>query len=105
MANMNSSKSWHSLVVVKNKLFVIGYGIDTCEVFNSRCKTFVAIKSPQTSYLLLNKAISIGSKIIAFQNTTSLVFCYDVEKEEWSEESCEVTQDLRYFSCVKLPWF
>ena len=104
MPNMTSSKSGHSLVVVRNKLFVIGYGTDTCEVFDSSSKHFVAIKSPQTSCLILNRAISIGNKIIAFQNIKSSIFCYDVDKDERSEESCEVTKNLQAFSCVKIPW-
>ena len=105
MSNMTSSKYCHSLTVAKNKLFVIGYGEHTCEVFDYYCKKFVEIRSPQTIYLFLNRAISIGSKIIVFQNIKSSIFIYDVDKDEWSEESCEVTKILDNSSCVKLPWF
>ena len=105
MANMTKSKSRHSLVVVNSKLYVIGSGSNNCEVFDNSCKQFVAIKSRQTNYLCLNKAISIGSKILAFQNNRPSIVCYDVDNEEWSEESCAVTDDLRYFSCITLPWY
>ena len=105
MPSMTSSKSRHSLVAVKNKLFVIGCGTDTCEVFESSNKKFVAIKSQSTNYLCLNQVISIGSKIYAFQDEKSSMFCYDVDKDEWSEESCEVTGNLIKCSCVKLPCY
>ena len=102
MPNMIDGKCGHSLVVVRNKLFVIGYGSDTCEVFESRSNKFVALKSPPVDFVELNKAIAIGSKILVFQNDTTTVHCYDVDKNEWSEESCEVTRNLGSFSCVKL---
>ena len=100
MPNMIKSKSLHSLVVVKNKLYVIGIVGDTCEVFDNCNKNFVAIKSPSTRCLCLNQAISIGSKLFAFQNDRSSTFCYDVDEDE---EQCDVTNDIKYFSCVKVP--
>ena len=105
MPNMVKGKWGHSLVVVNNKLYVVGLGKQTCEVYNSYCKKFVAIKSPQVDHLRLNHAISIGNKIFAFQNVTSSILCYDVDKDEWSEESCEVTNNISLFSCVKLPLY
>ena len=103
-SNMINSQSEHSLVVVRNKLFVIGYGSEfTCEVFDNKSKKFVALKPPPVEYDDLNKAIAIGSKIFAFQNKTTAVLCYDVEHDKWSEESCEVTNHLSRFSCVKFP--
>ena len=102
MPNMTSSNCNHSLVVAKNKLFVIGEEI--CEVYHNSTKLFVAIK-PQPIVLYLNRSISIGSEIIVFQSDDSSVFCYDVDKDEWSEKSCEITQDLDKFSCMKIPWF
>ena len=105
MPDLIEGKRSHSLVVVKNKLYVIGYGTDACEVFENSCKKFVAIKSPRTGYLYLNQAISIGSKIVAFQDEESSLFCFDVDKDEWSEEYFEVTKNLGNFSCVKLPWY
>ena len=44
MPNMVNSHSDHSLVVVKDKLLVVGQGTDCCEVFDVICKKFVAIK-------------------------------------------------------------
>ena len=54
----------HSLVVVKQKLFVIDCGNNNCEVFEDFCRKFIALKS---SYSLhLSKAMSIGKKIVIF---------------------------------------
>ena len=52
-----------------------------------------------------NKSLSIGRKIVLFQKRRSSIICFDVDKDEWSEESCEVTKHIRYFYCVKLPCY
>ena len=101
MPNMVNGKSSHSLVVVRNKLFVIGDYKDTCEVFDNNIRKFVVLKSPEISYL--NTAVSIGSKIVIFQHNTSSMSCYDADKNEWSEEPCELTEHLCEFSCAKFP--
>ena len=103
MPNMIQSKRRHSLVAVRNKLFVIAYGSDICEVYEDRSKKFVALKSPPVEDIYLNKAISIGSKIFVFQDNKAAVLCYDVDKNEWSEESCEITKFLEFFCCVTIP--
>ena len=120
MPNMIESKCGHSLVVVKNKLFVIGRGTKINEVYDKNCKKFVALKSPQIFpsrnfvgmrsqseiYLWLNKAISIGSKIYAVQDFKSSIFCYDVDKDEWTVDQCDiVNKNLGRFACVKVPMF
>ena len=104
MPNMTSGKALHGLVVVRNKLFVIGNGRDACEMFDKTCKKFVAIKSPPTEIVDLNKAISLGSKILVFRDNETIVLCYDVETNEWSEDTCEVAENLEEYACVKLPW-
>ena len=103
MPNMIKRHSFNSLVTVKDKLFVIGYGRDMCEVFDNVCMKFVALDS--CPFLDLNKAISIGNKIVIFQDNSTLVICYDVDKDEWCEESREVTKCIQHFACAKLPWF
>ena len=102
MPSMTEGKSYHSLVVVRNKLFSIGIGY-TCEVLSGACEKFVVFKSP--SYFDSNKAVSMGNKIFIFQKNTSYVVCYDVDKDEWSGEPFDVTKDLQDFTCVKVPWF
>ena len=46
LPSMNSVKYDHSLVVVKNKLFVISKRKDNCKVYDNICKKFITIKSP-----------------------------------------------------------
>ena len=102
MPNMNYRNFNHGLAVVNNKLFVISKK-NKFEVFDNICKTFVTIKSPKLNYNHYGtRAYSIGKKILVFQYK-SPIFIYDTEKNRWSEESCDVTRNLRYFSCVKVP--
>ena len=100
MPNMINSHSYHSLVVVKDKLFVIGNEIYFCEVFDNVSKNFVSFKHPPS--MSYNKSVAIGNRIVVFQENQSTILCYDVDKDEWSEESCEVTKYLDDFSCAKL---
>ena len=100
MPNMINIRSYHSLVVVKTKLFVIDDR--SCEVFDNTCKQFVLLKSPKIS-IQYAQATSIGSKIVAFQNGMSSLICYDVDTGKWSEEPCEVTSEILDFFCVKVP--
>ena len=97
------SHSYHNLVVVKNKLFVIGNDTDYCEVFDSVCKKFVYLKHPPC--INYNKSVAIGNKIVVFQENRSTILCYDVGKDEWSIESCEITKSLQDFTCLKLPCY
>ena len=103
MPNTVKHLSFHSLVVVKDKLFVIGRGIESCEVFDNACKKFVVLKHQPSIYY--HRSVSIGSRILIFQEKKSSIVCYNVDKDEWSEESCEVTKYLEDFSCVKIPLY
>ena len=104
LPNMRNSHSNHSLVTVKNKLFVIDDVTNTCEVFDNICKKFISLKSPY-GYFNLNKAMSIGNRIVVFLHERSSIVCYDVEKDEWSAESCEITKYIDDFSCTKIPCY
>ena len=103
MPNMINRKSAHSLVAAKNKLFVFSNSKDTNEVFDEVCKKFVALKSPNREMFRFNKAVSIGNKIVLFQHESSTVLCYDVDKDEWSEDSCYITENINCYSCVRVP--
>ena len=103
MPNMVYSHSDHSLVTVKDKMFVVPHENNNCEVFDNICKKFVAVKSSYT--LTSNKAMSIGNKIVIFQHNRSSVVIYDVDKNEWYEESCDATNYFFCFSCVRMPQY
>ena len=103
MSNMINHHSHHNLVVVKDKLFVIASGKESCEVFDNVCKKFVSVKTPFT--IDFNKSVAIGNRIVVFKENSSTIISYDVDKDELSIESCEVTKHLQDFTCLKLPCY
>ena len=111
MPNMIEERVGHSSVAYKNKLFVIGShfgaGRETCEVFDSTCKKFVLLKQkPNSVKFKLNsfvQSFSIGSKLITLGYDSATAICYDVEKDEWSEEPFEITGKTSSFSCTAVP--
>ena len=107
MPSMIHERSFHSLVVVKSKLFVIGnYSNENCEVYDNISQTFVAFNLPDLQcYFNYNKVVSVGSSFFIFQRRRKHVLCYDVEKREWREEFCEVTYHTEHFSCAKVPTY
>ena len=62
MPNTINRHSHHSLLAIRNKLFVISYNRYICEVLDSVCKKFVAVAVPYD--VECRKAISIGNKIV-----------------------------------------
>ena len=64
MPSMIKSRSGHSLVTVENKMFVIPFANNNCEVFNNFCKKFVAFKLSHTLFFM--KAVSILNKMMIF---------------------------------------
>ena len=53
--------------------------------------------------MLLTRTFSIENKIFVLQDESLNIISYDIDKNEWSEESCEVTKNIRFFSSVKVP--
>ena len=104
MPNMIKCRTSHQLVVVKNKLFVIGNVNKGCEVYEKTFKKFVQLKSPLINGFFL-RVIAIGSKIIVFGHYKTSAICYDVDTNEWSREPCDVSKNMSGFSSVKVPWF
>ena len=98
MPNMTERRKFHSLVARKNKLFVFG-GLDTntFEVFDTFTERFVAVRFPEIFFEVFESpvAAAIGSKIFVFGAETSMVACYDVNENEWSENTCQLTKHIR----------
>ena len=94
--SMINTRCHHQSVVVKNKLFVFGGGTFTSEVYDSNCKKFVALKQPGSLYTELFQcpcsAVIIGNDILVFGEQSSVVLCYDTERNVWCEKSCEITK-------------
>ena len=111
MPNMIEGRFSHCSVSIRNKLYVLGsndgQGSKKCEVFDFSCKKFVMIKPfPSTFNFDLNyvfNTFSIGNKIITIGNNSSTALYYDVEKDEWSEETFNLTKDNFFFSCTLIP--
>ena len=111
MPNMIERRYRHSLLAMKNKLFVLGGCTEnisnSCEVFDSESKKFVFLKQNSTSLVtkshLVNNTFLIGSKIITLCENSKTISCYDVEKDEWSEETFDITEDLYCFSSTIIP--
>ena len=107
MSNMIHGRNLHILVAVRNKLYVFGGLTETSEVFDSYSNKFSLVK-PSSSLQGMGSwnirgAISIGSKILIFRDNSTNVVCYDLDKEEWSEETFEVSKYLKFFLCLKMP--
>ena len=104
MANMINTTYAHSLVAVRNKLFVFGC-TETCEVFDSSVNRFVLLKPPSTLFGFqdISGALSVGSRILIFKHSPAKLFSFDFVKNEWKEETFEVTKDVEYYDCLKLP--
>ena len=109
MPNMTRSRRFHKMVVVKHKLFVIGHGTNSCEVYDNNSTKFVVLKSKQ--FIGYHQAVSIGEKIYVFTEnlhpihayrSNLLMVCYDVSTDEWSQKSCEAVENSVAFCCVKL---
>ena len=105
MPNMIEGRCGHSLICFKSKLFAINGGLwlnIDCEVFDKISNKFVKLETPDFfSYRV--KCNLVRSKILVFQNGTHVVLCYDVDKNEWSQESCEATKNIYRYSTVKEP--
>ena len=106
MPGMTRERCGHGLVVVRNKLFAVGGGVNSCEVFDSRSKKFVLVSSPPPAYFnfeTIAGAVSKGNKVIIFRHFSKKVACYDLDKEQWSKEKYESDSIRTIHDCVKFP--
>ena len=109
MPNMIERRCFHASAAMRNKLFIIGsfHGIKPCEIYDSKNKRFDLLKqcSSKLRFNLANVAntFSIGSKFVTVGYDSSTALSYDVEKDEWSEETFDVTKYRSNFSCALAP--
>ena len=106
MSSMINKSYQHDMLAISNKLFAIGCGedYDICEVYDSICKKFVVLNCHPTFFDGFNDTtITIGRKIMVIRNPSRKVAIYDVDKNEWSEESFKDTKYYRNFNCLKIP--
>ena len=86
MPSMTRRTSAHHLVAARNKLFSIGKWYRDFDVYDSTCKKFVRIQ-PSPHWFICG-AVTVKNKVLAFHGDSSKFSSYDVDKEEWSTESC-----------------
>ena len=111
MPNTVYRRCKHSLVVIKSKLFVIGYPRTPYEVFDKFTNKFVSINSSlipsgvlsDLRAFLIVGAISIGNKIAVIERKPSTIDLYDTENDEWCEESFEISTEILNGGCIKIP--
>ena len=97
MPSMITRTFGHSLVSIKNKLIAIGGHEKAIEVYDSTSNKFVAVNNKHLKRYHAG-AIPLGNKIVMFFEQSTTVWCWDVDTQEWSEESfCGTTDDLNYF--------
>ena len=105
MPNMIEERRCHSLAAVKHKLFVFGFR--SSEVYDSTLKKFVSLKERPSSLSYdwenFYNLLSIGSKLVRFGYWSNTALYYDVEMNEWSEESFKVNKDRHSFGCTVVP--
>ena len=99
LPNMIKPRSRHNMVVVRDKLFVIGEGTNSCELFDKTCNKFVALKSKKFNGY--HQVVSIGETIYVFESHLYM-YSYDVSTDKWSQKSCGATNSLIRFCCVKV---
>ena len=101
MPNMYRRIRDHNLVVAKNKLFVIGR--KKFEIFDNNSKCFIKLKLPKKVLKRFHEAVSFGDKVYIFNNHDNFISCYDVNKNEWSKISCQLTDQRFHYGCFLLP--
>ena len=104
MPSMIEERNHHSLVCVRSKMFAIGGAkLNTkSEVFDRISNKFVKLKTP--NFLTFGMvSVLAATKIFVFQDFGKSAFCYDVDKNKWSEESCKASKKIRHYSLVKIP--
>ena len=106
MPSLVNESSEHELIAISNKLFAIACGEDSdiYEVYDSICKKFNVLNShPPFFDGSHHTSISVRGKIIFFRSGSSKVAIYNVEKNEWSEKTFEVTENICNFYSLKIP--
>ena len=109
MPNMVKRRYYHKSVAIRNKLFVIGGMTSTGEVFDSNCKQFVLLKLPTVSIgghlYYCSAVVTLGNKLVIFNNRKNNILFYDVENDEFSEEECEVSKVCEIRCSAKVPHY
>ena len=93
----------HSLVAIKNKLFVMGNR--TYEIYDEFTKNFTLINVPlkYTGIYFSVEAISIGNKIAILRGCKSKILFLDTINDKWCEKVIDCSDRKGYSNIVKVP--
>ena len=103
---MNHRRMYHTMVAVRNKLFVVGgSSVNNVEVFDSTSYKLTVMKAiPPGMYLChWSDVISIGNKLIKPGIVDQPTVVYDLETEKWTSVFCKATSKRGQFKCIKIP--
>ena len=107
MPSMVRRRSHHGLAATRSKLFAVGGFQQQCEVFDLHSNAFALMKNTRGFDFSGNdnasKTLSVGNKVFVFFERRNAALCYDIDKDEWTEEPCEVSKNFNYFGCAKVP--
>ena len=99
--------SFHKLVSMGNKMFVVGDN-NQCEVFDSFSRKFSLIKRiPSDNYIIYNNNIvaDIGHEFTVYSTCIgySVIYSYDIVAEEWHKEDKKLEVIEYVYNCIKVP--
>ena len=116
MPSMKEPRYHHSLVAMRNKMFVVGghgregdmwHLLSSCEVYDARSEMFSFLKKTPTSFTFnirnTDAAVSMGCRVVIFGRNSKTTALYDVDKDEWSEVRFKATRYSTNLACLKLP--
>ena len=91
----------NSLVVIKDKLFVIRCK-GSCEVFDNVNKTFIDLEVPKIE--LCHTALSVGNKLVIIHKNTSLLHYSDVNEKTWHKVKINLPKRSGPIFNLKVPY-
>ena len=102
MPKMMLASVHHSLVAVRNRLFVIAR--TTTKVFDSLSNKFSELKYPSSPFwvILIYKKFISWKKILTFKLGRMNLIILDLVENSWSVESFNYTKECKDFLCLKL---
>ena len=88
-------------MALRNKLFIIGGGVDSCEVYDSASKKFTLLNMRSPFMSEPAGAFAVGEEIFIVSGPKILI--YDHVTRKWREKDFEAAGGAENYSCVKIP--
>ena len=88
-------------VALRKKLFIIGGGVDSCEVYDSASKKFTLLNMRSPFMSEPAGAFAVGEEIFIVSGLKILI--YDHVTLKWREKDFKAAGGAENYSCVKIP--